>query len=299
MERTKWTNQSTKIISEDLLSEILRLDGYMSINVKFIEEFGLISAVILSSYIEKHNFLRKTQLEYDGWFFITHGSLKEKFKFPIHSVREGKRELMDGNIIHTELKGHPPKEYIKINFDILARCIINSSPKSKDSSTQKVKDRSTQKVKDRRHPPDIRLKPYTQNIFGRAYNSTPVLLKNNNKKSPIKERNEKYFPITKILSKIIQSNKNIKHTPRQLTAWTNDVRRLVEENEIDIERIKNTLHWYSKNIGGEYIPVIESGRSLRDKFQKLESAMERDKGITGKKKIEESNDFINPVWKAN
>ena len=47
-------------------------------------------------------------------------------------------------------------------------------------------------------------------------------------------------------------------------------------NEVDYSRIKKALRWYKDNIGGQYIPVIESGNSLRMKFSKLEAAMQRE-----------------------
>ena len=40
-----------------------------------------------------------------------------------------------------------------------------------------------------------------------------------------------------------------------------------------IPKVNDCLDWYSKNIGGEYIPVIQSAKSLREKFVKLEDAM--------------------------
>ena len=54
---------------------------------------------------------------------------------------------------------------------------------------------------------------------------------------------------------------------------------MVEDNGVTEDRINIALKWYNNNIGGEYIPVIESGSSLRNKFDKLESAMYRDKNI--------------------
>jgi hypothetical protein len=36
------------------------------------------------------------------------------------------------------------------------------------------------------------------------------------------------------------------------------------------------LDWYEDNRGGQYTPIVESGSSLREKFIRLESAMERE-----------------------
>lgn len=91
----------------------------------------------------------------------------------------------------------------------------------------------------------------------------------------IKERNKQYIPVVKKLSSIIQEIKNVKHTPSQLRSWTNEIRQLVENNNISMDRIMTALDWYGKHIGEEYIPVIESGRSFREKFVRLEDAMKR------------------------
>lgn len=88
-------------------------------------------------------------------------------------------------------------------------------------------------------------------------------------------RSKKYTSTANWLSEIINSKKTIKHTPPQLKSWANEIRRLVEENEVTPERIYSALEFYEKHIGEEYIPVIESGISLREKFSKLEAAMER------------------------
>jgi len=96
------------------------------------------------------------------------------------------------------------------------------------------------------------------------------------KKPPILERNKSYLPICSKLNKIIRSKKNIRHTPAQLRSWSNEVRKLVEGNKVSIDRINQVLNWYENTIGKEYIPVVESGYSLREKFIRLENAMKRD-----------------------
>ena len=97
------------------------------------------------------------------------------------------------------------------------------------------------------------------------------------RKKTIKERNQKYLPIARYLSRIIRSNKNIRHTPQQLSTWTNDIRQIEENNKIEYSRIKTVLAFYEKHIGEQYIPVIESGNSLKEKFIKLENAIDREK----------------------
>lgn len=113
---------------------------------------------------------------------------------------------------------------------------------------------------------------------------------------PIVERNEVFLPIARYLYKIIQTNKNINHPMNHIKTWANDIRILSEQNKIPPKRIKTALRWYKKNIGGEYIPIIESGNSLRFKFLKLEAAIERSKNNYSKPK-QKSIGYREPDYK--
>lgn len=97
------------------------------------------------------------------------------------------------------------------------------------------------------------------------------------KKRTAAQRTEDYIPLANHLAKTVQTTKNIAFTKRQIKSWAKDIRLLHEENKISVERIKRALKWYRKNKGGQYIPVIESGSSLRSKFLKLEDAIDREK----------------------
>lgn len=90
-----------------------------------------------------------------------------------------------------------------------------------------------------------------------------------------RERNKKYLSLAEYLSKIIQTNKNIKHTPSQIISWSDFIRQLEENDEINYSRIEKALQWYEKHIGEDYVVEIESGKSLKEKFIKLESAVKR------------------------
>lgn len=98
--------------------------------------------------------------------------------------------------------------------------------------------------------------------------------------SSIKERNGTYLPLAKYLFNIIRTKKNIRGTPLQVDAWADEIRKLIENNEVSYKRVQQALQWYKRNIGGQYIPVIESGQALRNKFIKLEDAMDREKRFT-------------------
>ena len=100
------------------------------------------------------------------------------------------------------------------------------------------------------------------------------------------KRNEEYLPLSRLLFQIIRTNKNIKYNRVQIKQWANEIRILVNQNKIDYKRVEDVLMWYKDNIGGEYIPVVESGYSLRMKFLRLEEASKRaSKEAIGKKPV--------------
>jgi len=112
-------------------------------------------------------------------------------------------------------------------------------------------------------------------LYKNIYTPNKNSLGREREKPSAKERNTQYIPIAENLSRIIQKNKNISHTSKQVNSWANDIRRLVEENSISISRIKLALRWYSQHIGEAYVPVIESGSSLREKFLRLENKINK------------------------
>ena len=90
------------------------------------------------------------------------------------------------------------------------------------------------------------------------------------------DRESKFLPIAKSLSKLISSHKSVRHTDGQMKKWAKELRVLSEQNKISIRRIKLALRGYRKIYGLEYVPVIDSGKSLRKKFLNLEDAIKRE-----------------------
>jgi hypothetical protein len=91
----------------------------------------------------------------------------------------------------------------------------------------------------------------------------------------LNERNNLFIPLAEKLYKIIYSKRKIKYNQTHLKTWATEIRKLNEMYGIEISKIDKLLDWYADNIGGAYIPVIESGYSLRMKYQSLRRAMER------------------------
>ena len=117
--------------------------------------------------------------------------------------------------------------------------------------------------------------PKGENIFLRTTKPNQTSSHEEKKKPSPKERNKSYLPFSNKLASIVQSNKNIKIDQSKINLWNDEIRKLVEGSGVDTVRLEKALDWYSYNIGGPYIPVIESGSALRNKFTKLEDAMKR------------------------
>ena len=96
------------------------------------------------------------------------------------------------------------------------------------------------------------------------------------KDSKLYRETQSCMPHARFLARIVQGRKNIDIDRHKKWAWSNEIRKLIYTSErVGHERVDAALRWYWKNAGGEYVPVIESGKSFRDKFAKLEAAMER------------------------
>lgn len=79
-----------------------------------------------------------------------------------------------------------------------------------------------------------------------------------------------------------------------IRGWSKHIELLVKKDGISFERIKEALSWYFEHYNEPYVPVIQSASSLRDKFSKLENAINRNKQYLIEKKskaqlIEEHN----------
>jgi hypothetical protein len=99
---------------------------------------------------------------------------------------------------------------------------------------------------------------------------------------------KRYSKLSSILAKTIQDKKNIKITSSKITNWTKSLILLEEKEGVKFSRQKIILFWYADHIDDDYVPVIESGSSFREKFMRLEAAKERDEGGLKKPKSKNS-----------
>jgi hypothetical protein len=222
--------------------EIFSSDAYLVVNKKLLQHYGPDTAIFLSNLIDKYKYFLDHEKIKDGWFFLLHDQQILDTGLNIGRIRNCKKQLKEDHILETKMKGQPAKEWYLLNLTPLLSLLPN---------------RARPTDFDRARPTD----------FDRA------IYKDNK----LKENKEKdiYLPLAKFLQIIIEEKKNIKHTPNQIEKWSKDISKLINTNQVSYERIKSALRWYKDHCRDEYVPVIESGAALREKFIKLESAIER------------------------
>lgn len=247
-------------------------DAYICINKNLLRRFGPEPTIYICNLIDKRQFLKQTKKISDEWFFHTHEEIEAQTKISIYSIRKCKKLFIDLNILETQMQGIPAKEFFKINIRNLIKEIDKFSTQIEPTIVCQEVSIST--------PLDLSI-------------STPHLYdnnKDNNNKDNISvpankvcvdtmknERIKKFTSIAQSLANLIQSQKNIKITGKQISSWANSIGLLESQNKVSKNRIIQALKWYKQHIGEPFVPVIESGQAFKDKFIKLESAIKRSK----------------------
>lgn len=231
---------------EDFALEMFSSKAYLAVNKKLIKKYGPEVAVYLSNLIDRYKYFLETDQLRDGvWFYSKNEQQMEATGLTESKLKKCKAILKEDKILVTRLFGIPGNMYYALNMNLLLRRIIPLSRGSRKSLNK---------------PSD-----FQQNLLYNKITQTGC------------DKISTYLPQAQRLSKIIQYKKNITHQLPQIKTWAKEITRLIRENKVTIERVDKALDWYEFNIGGEYVPVIESGSSFRTKFINLEAAIDRSK----------------------
>ena len=122
------------------------------------------------------------------------------------------------------------------------------------------------------------------NIYNKNINNSDIP---NKPKLTQKQKNilKKYKTLSSNLANIIQKHKKI-NNKSNVSNWVKPIRLLIEKDlNVDgtkikdrVKRVQSALDWYEENAyKDKYTVVIESGEALREKFTKLENAINREK----------------------
>lgn len=104
--------------------------------------------------------------------------------------------------------------------------------------------------------------------------------------SPLKERkvkerkvvrtSDEHIKLAHRLRDIVLLRKDKTITDTTISKWANSIRLLIERDGRNIDELSKALDWYEAHWNDKFVPVIESADSLREKYDKLLNAMDRD-----------------------
>lgn len=249
-----------------LALEIFRTDAFLGINKKLLENIGIVKAGYIMNLVDKYKYFQdREMLTEDGGFFLTYEQQTKQLGLSEYQLRKCKNEFTKSGVIKTEMRGIPPKEFYFIDFEMLLGMYILDGTFNA-ISLKKLKGCTLKNLS------NIKDNKLNKNKLNLIYGSTKEKEKD---ETDIKNKNKEFLHLAEKLATTIQSNKNIKVPPSRLQSWAGEIRKLSQLEGVAPARIEKALDWYAENIGGQYIPVIESGASLRSKFIKLEEAMKR------------------------
>lgn len=84
------------------------------------------------------------------------------------------------------------------------------------------------------------------------------------------------YDIASYLAEIVERNGGIiSSRDVSLKSWARYIEKLNRVDGISYDMIESAMKFHEKHYGEKYHPVIKSGKSLRDKWDKLYNAMER------------------------
>lgn len=90
----------------------------------------------------------------------------------------------------------------------------------------------------------------------------------------------KFHRLAKRLHDTIASVKKVNHTS-SISSWAAAMHMLEKVNKVGFGRMKRVLRWYCREYPQRhrerFFPKVDSGRAFREKFEKLEDAIERDR----------------------
>lgn len=305
------------------MQELVEKGGFLCLNKRMVSELGLETSYFLTILMGWHCYYnKKGTLDKEEGFYCTGTKRQEMSQFSRRKQERCIAELKGRGLLITALKGVPAKTYFYLQWDAIIALIDPSSLKLSDTDEeQQDKNASLRETSKLDRLAETR-KPVCAKRANFIYNKNIVLNncphnKNNEEQpkvftrslpnlppdEPVKTKKEEQIdqclPIAEKLKQVVTSKSRIKIKPSQVYSWASQIRLLWVSDRINIARIERAVNWYMENYEDEYTPVIESGNSLRDKFIRLEAAMERSKKSSRKQEPSKPAPYTLPLNKCD
>ena len=269
------------MFKDDIYSIIKSLTGQNNILTapkEFVRITGSANTAILLSQIIYWS--ERTSNE-NGWFYKSDENWEEELCFNKYYIRKSVKKLKELDFIETKVKriyGNPTLHY-RIKIQSVTKTFLQTLQK-RNYKVYNFNNKTKNINKEYNH---------INNDFEPKKKLTKKQLSNL----------KKYKNLSSNLASIIQSKRKINKNSN-ISSWVKPIQDLVEKDlninntkiKDRVKRVQQALDWYSDHIGEKYVPVIQSGESLRSKFDKLENAMDRDKSDNESYEAASANDHI-------
>lgn len=125
---------------------------------------------------------------------------------------------------------------------------------------------------------NITWKEFSNNYGGKRIGAGKKTKKPSGKPSENLPENENINEIINKLKDIL-----VKYYKRDFSTrnWRDSVDKMLRIDKIPFDDVIKCLDWYAKHIGEDFVPVVASGSSFREKYTKLENAMKKKKNTFG------------------
>jgi len=142
--------------SINIISELIKQDGYIAVSKKLIQTIGLNEAVMYGELLSKFKYyIERNRLTKEGEFYCTCKTLQELTSLSKYQQTKAINKLVELGLIEKNIKGMPAKRYFRIVtennniYEILkinkietetssTQLLKNSLPSSKETQQQEV-----------------------------------------------------------------------------------------------------------------------------------------------------------------
>ena len=278
-------------ISTSIFKHFFRTGGGFIVNRSLVRSVGLEMAVFLSDLADRDHFVNKKSPTGEGWFFATKETRRKELGLSDSVMERLMKDAVASGFIVTKMAGMPAKQQIRVIYEKIGRAmeeavVEESTEEMNENSGASLPETASASLPEDRGAsllhketkPEV-LKP----IMREAADSVSKMERTIRPKelprpTSSEERTKKYLPIARQLSDIIQRHKKIKVTHAWVANWAYHIRLLHEIDRINPQRIQKVLLDYDVLMDTDpFMPVIESGESLRRKFIRLVAAIDRNK----------------------
>jgi DNA-binding transcriptional regulator GbsR (MarR family) len=124
---------------EELLSNVLKSNGYLIINKILAKEIGLEASICLADLISKEEYFKNNNLlDKDGFFYNTRDNITKDTTLSAYQQRIAVNKLRDIGILDTKQKDIPKKMYYRINYLSVVKFLTTSDKKTSHQVVKKL-----------------------------------------------------------------------------------------------------------------------------------------------------------------